>query len=213
MRSPLLPKNLLSLRSVSFLLLGMLVLGVTGGCGKSAFDRQQEYRQRTTVLNDFDAQAVLAGRDPAEVLETALMNGGCVSLAKGLISASENRTVVTGAHYDTVTNQVRLEQYFEYDWGWGTIHRTTTVAYIPISGLQANIHPPTRSGEYQCWTLYLACPQKDCIRYDRHSQLIRSNSTSDKGRSVSRAICHSLYFGDRAAAIEACAALRVLAER
>lgn len=213
MQIPFSPEWKRFLRSMAYALLALIVLGATGGCGKSALERQQEYRQRTATLNDFDTKTVLAGRDPAALLETALMDGGCIWLSKGLVSASKNRLVVTGAHYNEEMNQVRVEQYSEYNWGLGKVHRTTTVVHIPVAGLEAYVHPPSHSGEYQCWTLYFSCPEKDGIRYDQHFQLIGGSSISDEGSKSGRTISRTLSFSDKNAAIEACAALRALAER
>jgi hypothetical protein len=188
-------------------------LALAAGCGKSAMERQQEYSRKADTLNAFDAQAVLAGRDPAVVLEAALSRGGCVRLVKGILIPSETRSVVLGADYDPKSNTLRLERYYEYGWGPGTTHRTTSKVTIPVGGIKPYLKPPDHDGDYRCWLLSFYCAEVDCIRYERHGELRSSRSVTDKGSESGRTNVWGLDFSDREAAVEACAALRVLSGR
>jgi len=201
--------TIVSLRRPAWLLAAALAFVLAAGCGKTAMEQQQEYRQLSHELNAFDAREVLAGRDPAATLRAALSAGGCVWLEKGLLSGSECRTVAISAAYDPTSAMLRLEQYSEHPWGLGKTHRTTAVAHIPVDGIKAFLKPPTHSGPYQCWGLDIYCREGNCVEYEKRHQLIGKTTTDDGGES-GRTLAWHLPFSDKNAAIEACAALRIL---
>ena len=196
-------------RRIAWVLLAVLALVSVAGCGKSAQERHQEYYQKADVLNSFDNEAVLAGRDPASVLQAALSAGGCVWLEKGLFSGSECLAKAIGADYDPETGVLKLKQYSEYPWGLGKTHRTTAVVTIPVGGVNAFLDPPNHSGPYQCWDLKFLCREGNCVEFEKRYQLI-GKTTTDEGGDSGRTLSWYLPFSDRQAAIEACAALRVL---
>ena len=196
-------------RRAAWVLAAALAIVSLAGCGKSAQERQQEYYQKSDVLNSFDNETVLAGRDPASVLVAALSAGGCVWLEKGFFSGVECWAKATGADYDPDTGLLRLEQYSEYPWGLGKTHRTTAAATIPVDRINAFLKPPNHSGPYQCWDLKFSCREGSCVEYEKRYQLI-GKTTSDEGGDSGQTLSWHLPFSDKRAAIEACAALRVL---
>ena len=196
-------------RRAAWVLAAVLAIASLAGCGKSAQERQQEYYQKADVLNSFDNEAVLAGRAPASALLAALSSGGCVWLEKGLFSGSECRSKAIGADYDPGTGVLKLEQYSEYPWGLGKTHRTTAAVTIPVDRINAFLEPPNHSGPYQCWNLKFSCREGNCIGYEKRYQLIGKTIT-DEGGDSGQTLSWHLRFADKNAAIEACAALRIL---
>lgn len=196
----------------TFVLVPVLVmLALVAGCGARSREARAEYERQTVEANAIDAQEALAGRDAAAVLEAALAEAGCVWM-EGVLFPSENRKVVLSAAYDGVSNQLNLKQYFDYNWSPFTVHRTTSVAAIPLSGVDTRISPPSL-GSFKCWTVHLTCEEPDAIRVEKLSQFIEGDTVTEKDRTHERAKRWTVDFTRREMAIDARAALQVLSNQ
>jgi hypothetical protein len=189
----------------------LVMAGLLAGCGTHVRKAKAEHERMYAELGGLHPEQVLAGRDPVAVLNQALSRAGCRWLEKGLVFASENRRVLVAYAYDPDLKRLVLDEYSEYPWGLGKTHRTSRHIVLPIRGMKVFVGPPDPLSGYQCWDVDLTSLEVDGITIKSRYQLISGDSASDEGGKSLRTRYWHIAFADRETAVDAWAALRVLA--
>lgn len=206
----------ISLDTLRFLMVAAVLaaLGTGGlyGCGSHVTEARDEQDKQYEELARLNPYQVLAGRDAEQVLLQTLSEAGCKWLEKGVASASENRLVMMDYSYDSKQKLLIVSQYSESPWGLGKTRRTTSNAVVPVLGMKAYVRPPYPLSGYQCWDVNVTSAEEGGIKVEQHNQLIKGASVSDEGRKSGATRYWRLVFADRKAAVEAWAALELLAE-